>query len=394
MTQSNDETVNQPNLGKAAKPRLVIAAAYFAPQIGGLERYSLEMTKAAVRRGYEVTVITSGEAKSTVVETVEGATVYRLPTQFKISNTPVNLNWYRELRRLLRVIEPDLVNVHSPVPFMADVAAFAARGIPVVVTYHAGSMKKKAFVSDWLVYVYELLILPRMLNKASLIICSSDFVRETFLKKFQHKSITITPGVDIETFTRRSGDLANNKVLFIGNFTNTWKGLEYLRDAITKLPQVVLHVVGKGQRVEWPRTKYHGELSGEKLVEVIHASSLLALPSIAEPEAFGMVLVEAMACGIPVIGSRIGGISKLISDKVDGLLVSPANADELAAAIDTLVSNPTLAEKYASRAYEKVRTQYTWKLKTDQYMECLDMILGRFDRDQRPVRTNETRAPA
>jgi glycosyltransferase involved in cell wall biosynthesis len=373
LTKNSDD----PRPGKSPSPSLVIASAYFAPQIGGLERYTLEMTKAAVRRGYEVSVITSGEARSTTVDTIEGATIYRLPTQFKISNTPVNLNWYRELRQLLHEIQPDLVNVHSPVPFMADVAAFAARGIPVVVTYHAGSMKKRSLVSDWVVNLYELLILPRMLNKASLIICSSDFVRETFLKKFQHKSITITPGVDIETFTRREGERTSNRVLFVGNFTNGWKGLNYLRDAVAMLPQVKLNVVGKGIHVEWPRTEYHGELSGEKLVDMIHNSSLLALPSVAEPEAFGMVLVEAMACGIPVIGSRIGGIPKLISDQVDGLLVAPANAKELAAAIDKLVSNPKLADQYANKAYEKVRKQYTWQLKTDQYIDSLDEIIGR-----------------
>ena len=355
--------------------KLLIAAPYYAPEVGGLERYASEMAKVAVQAGHEVVAICSGKEESIVKETWDGVTVYRLPTQVVLSNTPISLRWYRMIKHIIADEAPDIVNVHTPVPFMGDLVIFASRGIPKIVTYHSGSMKKRNPWVDRLIEVYEWFILPVVLHKADRIVCSSEFVRRSFLKRYLAKSESIWPGVDISTFTRRTSEPSGNKVIFIGNFSYGWKGLEYLREAISLVPSAHLVVVGRGTPVAAPRTQYLGTLHGDELVKEIQSSKILVLPSISNSEAFGMVLIEAMACGVPVIGTRIGGLPDTINDQVDGLIVAPRDARALAEAITRLIEDPSLATELSENAYQKVLHHYTWQVQGARYLDLLDRLV-------------------
>jgi glycosyltransferase involved in cell wall biosynthesis len=127
---------------KSAKTKLLIAASYYAPAIGGLERYASEMAKVAHQANYEVVVVCSGNGASVTKESSDGIRIYRLPTQFMLSNTPVSLRWHSMIKGIIADEAPDIINVHMPVPYLTDLVIFASKGIPKVVTYHSGSMKK------------------------------------------------------------------------------------------------------------------------------------------------------------------------------------------------------------------------------------------------------------
>jgi len=359
------------NERQTAKPRLLLASAYFPPKTGGLERYSFEMAKSALEHGFDVSVITSGDSKKTGSECTNGLHIYRLPIQFKLSNTPFNIKWYRAIKKILRQEKPDIINVHMPVSGLPDLVCLAAEDTPVVTTYHAGSMKKGRFFPDGFIDIYEKLFLPLTLKKADRIICSSDFVRYEFLGKYNHKSVTVCPGVDTRIFSKRKAVPANKNVLFVGNFNYEWKGLRYLKEAIKLVRGATLHVVGDGKEIPSPNTFYHGELQGQDLVEEIHKARVLVLPSTSSAESFGMVLVEAMACGVPVIGTNIGGITTIISDKKDGLLVAPRNVESLAKSISFILDNPPEASVLAENAYKKVRAHFTWDKSTTKYLRVI-----------------------
>ena len=360
--------VTNRSLGRPPRTRLLVASSYFPPKMGGLERYAFEMAKGAAGAGMEVDIITSGRSARIEHEpNGEGMTVHRLPVRFRIQDTPVNPRWLFDIRRLVRAINPDVVNVHLPVPFLGDLVAFFTRGAPVIVTYHCGSMKGHGFLLNRLTDFYEQLILPVTLRKASRVICTSEYVRQTFLRRYQRKSVTINPGVDTTVFTRRTGRPEERSVVFVGDFRTGLKGIGYLREAIRRLPGTTLHVVGRGIPVESPGTVYHGELHGEELVSRIQDSQALVLPS-DWPEAFGMVLLEAMACGVPVIGTDIGGISGIIRDHVDGLLVPPGDASALADAISYIINNAGKAEEFADKAYDKVMAEYRWEINVEKYL--------------------------
>jgi glycosyltransferase involved in cell wall biosynthesis len=257
---------------------------------------------------------------------------------------------------------------------MADLVILATRNIPRVVTYHSGSMKKRTFVVDRTIELYEFTFLRMVLRKADRVICSSEFVRNTFLKRYRDKSLTIPPGVDTSAFTRRTVKPEDGKIIFIGNFSYGWKGLNYLRDAVKLLPSARLVVVGSGIHEESPRTTYLGLLRGAELVKEIQSSRILVLPSVSNSEAFGMVLIEAMACGVPVIGSAIGGIPGTIKDGEDGLLVAPRSATALAEAITLIFDDPQLEERLIENAYQKVLELFTWEVQGKKYIQVLEEV--------------------
>jgi glycosyltransferase involved in cell wall biosynthesis len=369
-----DRSTRNTDLVKSAKPKLLVASSYFPPAVGGLERYAFEMAKIAQHANYDVAVICSGKGSAIQKDNNDGIAIYRLPTQFTLKNTPVNLRWSKMIRQILLDEEPDIINVHMPVPYLCDLVILASKGIPSIVTYHSGSMKKHHLATDAPIELYERCVLPTVFRKASTIICPSKFVRDTFLKKYRSKSKVIPPGVDTSMFTRREVDPEENKIIFIGNFSYEWKGLRYLLDAIDLLPAAHLVVVGAGTPVEHARATYLGLLAGNELVREIQSSKVLVLPSISNAESFGMVLIEGMACGVAVVGADIGGIPNTICNEEDGLLVKPRSGASLAHAITRIIEDAPLEKRLTEKAYKKVVNDYTWHVQGPKYVAALEEL--------------------
>lgn len=363
--------VTNGELPALAKPSILIATPYYPPLVGGVEHYAYQMARGVQAAGYDVSVVTSGDVKKPQLTDENGIKVHRLPTQFKVMSTPINFGWFWQIKKIIRAEDPDIVNVHAPVAFLPDVAMAASRGRQRIVTYHSGSMQKGRFIADILIGAYEHLVLPRMLRAADVIVCSSDYVRSGFLAKYNAKSTIVTPGVDPALFSKRKAAPGTRRVLFVGNFRNGIKGLEYLQQAVASVPNAELHVVGDGLQTPADRTFYHGTLHNKKLVEQFHKADILVLPSIGATESFGMVLVEAMACGVPVIGSDVGGIPTVITDGVDGLIVPSANSDALAKAIAELLDNPKKAATLTENAYQKVLQKFTWQAGVERFKNVL-----------------------
>lgn len=359
------------NGGLAEKTRILTVTPYFYPAVGGLERYAAKMAQGAVDSGCDVSVVTSSKTGQEGYELVDGLRVFRLRTTFTFSNTPIGITWPLKLRRLIRSESPDLINCHAPVPYISDISIGAAGNVPVILTYHSASMKQRSWRLDRLIGTYERLILPLSLRRADRIICSSDFVRSRFLRKYAHKTSTITPGVDLDVFKTRTHVGDERKVLFVGSFRNDWKGLTYLRQAMLAVDNAELHVVGSGNPVPWPKTTYHGVLVGAELVRMIQSSSVLVFPSVAESESFGMVLIEAQACGVPVIASRMGGIPSVIDDGASGLLVPPRDPKGLAEAISRVLDDPALAEALSTYGLRSVVERFRWTEKISEYLNLV-----------------------
>jgi rhamnosyl/mannosyltransferase len=360
-------------LPTATKPKLLIVTPYFPPKTGGVERYTAEMAKGAMESGYDVTVVTSAlDDDEPSVHEENGARVYRLKPTFRVSQTPVGLGWYFSVRRIIREEQPVVITTHAPVPYMADIAIAAAGDVPVVATYHAGTMVKGRFAEDALIRLYEKFVLPLSLAKARTIITGSDYVRNTFLARYQHKSVTITPGVDTTLFAKPKHAPTGKRVLFVGNAVSGNKGLSVLEQAVAGMPDVMLHVVGEvAEKSSAPNVVYHGVLHGKALIRQYQNASVFVLPSTGKTESFGMVLVEAMACGVPVIGTKVGGIPLVIDDKKTGLLVPPSDVPALTKAIRSLLDDPAKAAKLSNRAYQKTQRTYAWPALVKQYVGVL-----------------------
>ncbi len=364
--------VTNNKLKTSKRPKLLMASAYFPPKVGGLERYAEVVAQGAIAKGYDVVILTSGSSRSIAIEQrTDGLKIYRVPTRMCVANTPVSLRWMRDIKYILAAEKPDLINVHMPVPVLPDIVVRQAGDIPVVVTYHSGSMRGRRLPLDIIAGAYETFVLPLVLKKAQGIIATSDATRQHFLHDYQDKTKTITPGVDTQLFRKRAKHTPGKNVLFVGNFSYNWKGSDILRAAIKRLPGVKLHMVGAGEQIRSTRTTYHGILQGEALVKRIQTSDVLVLPSISQSESFGMVLIEALACGVPVIGSDIGGIPTIISDQQTGWLIPPSDVTVLAKAITEALDNPRKAQRFAAAGRKKVLEQFAWDKIITAYLDEL-----------------------
>ena len=353
---------------KPRKRKLLVAAPYFYPKIGGMEKYAWQISRGLHEKyGWEVVAVTSNhEEKKYKEEIIDGIKIYRLPYWFKISNTPINPMWYFDLKRIIKKEKPDIINGHSPVPFMADMAALASGEINFVLTYHSGSMKKFHGIVDVFINYYERFILPRISHKAKRIICASEFIRRSNFENMK-KAMVVTPGVDTSIFRPSTTERDKNTVLFVGNQKEMYelKGLNYLIEAVKSLPNINLKIVGEKIQSESPRVKYLGYLTQQELAYEMQKATVFVLPSIVE-EGFGTAIAEAMACGAPVISTNSGGANEAVTDGVDGYIIPPKDTEELKKLISLIVGNIEKVKNIGDSGSRKISNYYDWKSKVKQ----------------------------
>ena len=182
---------------------VLLVSPYFPPDIGGVEQYVESLARLLHHRhGWRVVVVaTEPECVAAPRFTdTEYARIYRIPFKMRISNTPVGLHWPRLLREIIDQERISVVNAHAPVPLLADVAARAAGDLPFVLTYHTGPMRNGRALYDLTCRTYERLVLSRTARRADQIICSSDYVFDSFAALFEGKATAIPPGVDVGIF--------------------------------------------------------------------------------------------------------------------------------------------------------------------------------------------------
>jgi len=374
---------------------IAIIAPYFPPYGGGLERYAREVARHLQKNyAWRVIVITSGAwGGKDIKETLDGLTIYHLGYRFKFSNTPFSFTWFKKIRAILKNERPDIMNIHMPVPGIGDVASMVKGNRPLVVTYHASSMRKGRIAPDIFIWLYEHGPLRLLLRRADRIVCSSDFVRTEFLRKYLYKSITIPPAVDTEAFKPGDGRKAEHPtVLFVAGLSRSeqHKGLMTLLRAIRLIketvPKVTLAVVGDGNmRSEYAayakylglqeNVVFKGRLVGGALTEAYQQSHVFAAPS--TNEGFGMAILEAMACGLPVVASNIGGIPSLIAEGKTGFLVPPGDPEALAQKLSELLLKPAIADAFGKTAWAKTKEAFDWHRSAARYNHLFIQTLGK-----------------
>jgi rhamnosyl/mannosyltransferase len=375
------------------KMRIAVVTSYFYPKIGGLENYAYNLAKHLCATGrYEVSVITSNyDGKGYKREVIDGMTVHRLPIWFRFSNTPVNPLWYWRVKKIFAAERPDLIHLHSPVPFLPDIAALAADRTPVVLTYHAGSMLKGEWPVDIAIGAYENIFFPFLISRANAIVAiSQEFARKKF-PHFADKTYFIPTGVDLARFKRTPLPSRTRTVTFVGRIeqSSSWKGIEQLLLAmvlvVRQYPGTVLELVGGGDAIPHYRIRaqelgivhsviFAGPQRGEKLVDAYRRSSVVVLPSTSNAEAFSVALVEAMASGRPIIGTNIGGTPQVIEEGKNGLLVPPSDPAALADAIERVLGDDGLAMRLADFGAAKAQA-FSWDAQAKKYAELFDRLL-------------------
>ncbi len=371
--------------------RVLVVTPYLPPAGGGLERYAVAIGRALEREhGWHVTFVSSGSPTRSVTRTeLDGITTYLLPTAFMFSNTPLHHGWLGQLRRIIKAERPDVIYAHSPVPGMAEVACYAARGVPYVLTYHLGSLAKGRFPFDQANFVYEHVVLKLVARRSAHVISSSSFVSAMHRGRFEDSKTTIIPpGVDASHFAGPAGPRPA-RMLFVGDMRvgSAHKGLPDLLAAMTtvaaKHPDAELVVVGDGDnRPELERAavakglarqvRFAGFLQGAELAEMYRSARMLVLPS--HNDNFPLVVLEAMASRLPVVGSRVGAVPGLVGERERGIIFDIGDIGALAEALDLLLADAALAERMGRAGRELVEADYTWSAQARKTDAVLRMV--------------------
>jgi len=336
---------------------------YYPPQRGGIETVVEGLARGLVRRGHEVTVVVSNDCPRDADERIDGVRVIRVARRALIASQPINPG----LTRALSELSFDVLHVHTPNPLGALAALVASRGRPLVVSHHSDIVEQK------------LLGLPGRLAHAALYARASAIVAATplhvrysaMLRRFEERcrvipfSLPERPNGSPAPPILPSGWLERPLALFVGRLVH-YKGLQVLLDALAKCPSLRLAVVGSGplraQLVQKARdlgieqrVAFVGNVSDQALQALYSACRFLVLPSILESEAFGLVQLEAMAAGRPVISTNLrSGVPYVNQHGRTGLLVPPGDAAALAAAMLRLCEDDALCARLGRAARLRV----------------------------------------
>ncbi|MFW5703292.1 MAG: glycosyltransferase family 4 protein [Patescibacteria group bacterium] len=364
--------------------KLVVAIPFFYPQRGGTENYALQICKRLVNKHkYEITVITSTDQKKAYTKEVAGMTTHYLPYWLKISNTPINPLWFWKIWQIVSQEKPDRIIGHTPVPFIADVAAVIAylQRIPFYLTYQNDMIKDQALLNLIIAVYYELVGRITFSISRKIIVSSAYYAKQSpYLRTTKTSTAVIPPGVDVSKFKPASVTKKNMQfnVLFVGNMdlTHSHKGLSVLLEAVAQAKETIssirLTAIGKGDGIKAYKLQakelgilekvcFTGYVPDEDLPRYFQETDVLVLPSVTSAEGFGMVLIEAGACGKPVIGARSGGIRHVVLDGKTGILVPPKQPKSLKEALVYLNQNPQKAEKMGRNGLAHVLANYTWE---------------------------------
>jgi glycosyltransferase involved in cell wall biosynthesis len=351
--------------------KILHTPARFYPYVGGVEKYVLTISQELVQRGHDVTVICANEPEGKTIDYYEGIRVKRLCQIGKIANTNITPVLPFELTRG----HYDIIHTHIPTPWSADCSSVVSRikNVPLIVTYHNDIGGR--WIYNSLASFYNRTMLHLVLKQASSIIITSSNFRTPCLARYREKVKIIPNSVDTRVFRPVSRQMAGD-IFFLGvlDTYHQYKGLEILFTAIfavkKEIPDIKLIIGGSGPMKEYyarlsrsmgitENVEFAGYIPDNKLSDYYNSCRMVVLPSI-DPtrEGFGIVLLEAMACGRPVISTDISGVAEDIRIYGAGIVVEPGNADVLVEAIKTIRNDPNLANRMGSAGRVLIEEKY------------------------------------
>jgi glycosyltransferase involved in cell wall biosynthesis len=290
----------------------------------------------------------------------------------------------------LRGYQPSLLHVHfGPDALFMGIPLSRALGVPLVVTFHGFDITINAPESR---YQRER---PKLFEQATQIIAVSDFIA---LKLIEHgcpeeKIVRHYIGIDLEKFAPLQGPIERKDVVFVGRLTEK-KGCRYLIEAMIRLAEQGerhhLHIIGDGvlreslQQLAQPiadRVTFHGRQSPDFVREMVGRAAVFCAPSVTsrsgDSEGLGMMNLEAMALGTPVVSTFHTAIPEAVIHEKTGILVPEADSGALAIALTRCLKDGTLARKLGENGIAHVRTTFDLRKQCESLEAIYDFTIRR-----------------
>lgn len=363
----------------------------YRPHLGGIENYVYRLKNSLEKRGHEATVYTTDLSIQGTTER-EKNTFY-CKTNFVLYRNPFSF----ELIRRLKESREDIYHLHGPWFFSSLFATKLLKRQPKVMTVHG------ARIEGWgpTVSVLDKLYRPFMryiLRNMQMVIALTNGERKYLLHRFKlpHQRVVVIPnGIEIEKFAFDKGAIEefiernslsddSFKVLYVGRFVPQ-KNPDKLISAVKRMrgQNVEAILIGEGpesyiaklKEVSDERVHILTKLRFEEIVAAYHVSDLFTLLS--PSEGLPTVLLEAMACGLPILTTPVGGIPDVVTPQINGLFLGlPVKEEDVASKIDRFISmNAADMDRMRKANAEKIKTCYNWEIVADKILDVYDQVL-------------------
>ena len=359
--------------------RIAFFTETFLPKVDGIVTRLTKTVEHLVAAGDEVLIFCPEGAP----ETFLGARVVGVPAMPLLLYPELKLALPRPaVSEALDRFRPDLVHVVNPAVLgLGGIWLARTRGLPLVASYHTHLPKYLEHYGMGMLEPLLWELLKTAHNQAQLNLCTSTaMVNELAAKGIQHTALW-QRGVDTDLFrpalrsnamrARLHGDHddTGNLLLYIGRLSAE-KQIERIRPVLAALPQTRLALVGDGpyrnqleRLFEGTATTFVGYLAGEDLASAYASGDAFLFPS--STETLGLVLLEAMAAGCPVVGANRGGIPDIVSDGENGCLYDPDDPPSLIAAVNGLLGDEEARRTLRASAREEAE-RWNWASATEQ----------------------------
>lgn len=384
--------------------KIIIGSESFAPNISGVATAAELLAKELVKNGHQVWVFAPSRSRRSHVDTsFKDFTVIRLRSiknpfrkGFRVTLLPG-----KEIFRWVEEIQPDIVHLQDPTSICSQLLKAARdKHIPVVVTNHFSL----DYVVSYLKFLKPLhsqikfilkVYLSGFYNQCDYIICPTETVKK-YLQGWAIKSpiMAISNGVDLDRFFAHSDLTAvyhkyhlptNQTVLYMGRVDKD-KSIEvFIRAIPLVLKHVNAHFTIAGMGDEVPNMKKLAKKLGiereiswigwldknsDEFAQVYQTATVFAIPSAIETQS--IVTMEAMACGLPVVGANAGALPELIKNEVNGYLFQPGKSQDMADKIVTILKSKTAQKKMGKSSLELISKH--------QIGACFDKIISLYEK--------------
>jgi glycosyltransferase involved in cell wall biosynthesis len=346
--------------------RVLQVGKFYPPVRGGMETH-LQALCVGLRDHVDVRVLVANTRSTTSVDHVDDLIVTRCASLGALAGTSLCPTMVHQIHQS----HSRIVHLHHPNPTAALAYLISGHPGPLVVSYHSDIVRQRRLAA---------MIAPlitAMLERASAIVCGSPQFMESspVLRPYASRCRVVPYSAALQQFeqvdqlavARIRKRYGTRLVLAVGRLVG-YKGFEYLVAAMRRLDGTLL-LIGDGperERLAHLASEYGISqrvhmLSGiDDLASFYHAADVFVLPSVGRNEAFGLVQLEAMASGTPVVNTAVdSGVPYVSRHGVTGFTVPPAEPDALAGAIATLLRNPDLRARYGAAGRRRVAETFS-----------------------------------
>jgi rhamnosyl/mannosyltransferase len=341
---------------------------YF-PVLGGIENHiRLLCSELAKDENFQVEVLVTNQGFRSISEKEKNLKIIKAGRFCQLASTPLSLSLFSVVNKL----KPDLIHLHFPYPVGELAVLLKGNSTTIVLTYHSDIVKQKK-----LLLIYRPFLKKILQRAKAIVVSNSNYIQTSdFLSEYRDKIEIIPFGIDLDRFAHRDkqkieeiktkypGPLA----LFVGKL-RYYKGLNYLIESAKDVEGKILIVgdgalrqeLGKIVEVNNLDNKvfFAGEIPDKELGSYYQAADLFVLPSSHKSEAFGISILEAMACGLPVISTELGtGTSFVNLHNKTGLVIPPGDSIALSKSINYLLQNKSQRDEFGKEGRERVHRYF------------------------------------